>query len=112
MTTAEDVAAEIRGLTVHLVDVAITQDHHWPKARRHRSTSTVSFDNDLYVADAMNTLPVHGFPIAELLRRRRASLRKPPAKEQVSVRPVYPCRRTADRTRGCSGVAGGHARWL
>ena len=53
MTTAEDIAAEIRGLTVHLVGSAITRDYYWPTTRRNRSMSTVSFDNDRYVADAM-----------------------------------------------------------
>ena len=53
MATAEDIAAEIRGLTVHLVDAAITRDYHWPRTRRRRAMSTVSFANDRYVADAM-----------------------------------------------------------
>ena len=53
MTTAEHVAAEIRGLTVHLVGSAIIRDYYWPTTRRNRSMATVSFDNDQYVADAM-----------------------------------------------------------
>ena len=53
MTTAEDIAAEIRGLTIHLVGSAITRDHCWPTTRRNRSMSTISFDNDEYVAGAM-----------------------------------------------------------
>ena len=53
MATAEAIAAEIRGLTVHLLDAAITRDYHWPTTRRHRSMATVSFDNDQYIADAM-----------------------------------------------------------
>ena len=53
MTTAEHIAAEIRGLIVHLVGSAITRDYYWPTTRRTRSMSTVSFDNDQYVADAM-----------------------------------------------------------
>lgn len=43
MTTAENVAAEFRGPTVHLVESAITLDYYWPTTRRNRLMSTVSY---------------------------------------------------------------------
>ena len=73
MTTAENVAAEVRGLTVHLVESAIIRDYYWPTTRRNRSMSTVSFDNDQYVAEAMK-LDTYTYIYTHLADRRAYNL--------------------------------------
>lgn len=53
MATIENIATEVRGLTIHLVKTALVRDYYWPITRRHGRQSTISFDNDKYVAEAM-----------------------------------------------------------
>ena len=70
MATIENIAAEVRGLIVHLVDAALVREYYWPRTRRRGRQSTISFANDEYVAEAMK-LDTY-VEIYEYLARKRA----------------------------------------